>query len=147
MLTFLMRWAQQPALLINMIKEIGDEELVFVKEWGEGKNPFTILPKYLLPDGLIAYVDDKPVVAGFMYVTTDKAMGFIAFIICNPDSDAIARGKAFPELLEGFNAKAKELGVQFLFTTTNNASLTNRLRNDGFIECDTDVVHLLKPVK
>jgi hypothetical protein len=129
-----------------MIKPVDDKIREMLVDWGTNHS-FTILPKEFLPEGLIVYIDDKPVIAGYMYVTTENAMGFIAYVIANPEMDKNIRDEAFPELIRGFNEKCKGLGVKFLFTTTNNGSLTNRFRNEGFVECDTDVVHLLKPVK
>ena len=128
------------------IKEIDSEEIKVLKIWSEKKHGFTILPQELLPKGLIAYKDDKPVIAGFRYVSDDRLMMFVAYVIANPDADNLERSACFNELMNSFNDEAKCLGVKILFTSANCGSLTNRCRKFGFTECDTDVVHLVKAV-
>ena len=129
-----------------MIKRIDKKYHAMIQEWGRNNHDFVILPENYLPDGLVCFLCEKPIIASWMFVTNDLLMGFIAFTIANPESTRDERDLCFPELMNAFDKTAKEQGIEFLFTTSNNDSLQKRIVDFGFSECDKNVVHFLKKV-
>lgn len=78
--------------------------------------------------------------AGFIY-STDSDLGWIEWIVSNPESEKVERSKALDTLLEGLKEKAREMGKKVVFSSSNNAGLISRLERSGFQITDRDVTH------
>jgi len=131
-----------------MIKEIDDNLYEIVNGWWKDHNGADFMDKEIRPKrGLMVFQDEAPLMAGFIYVSDDLTMGFIAYIVTPLGLSFKIKETALNELNVGFEKLAKDINIKYLFTTTNQASLSNKFRKLGYTECDTDVVHLVKPIK
>jgi hypothetical protein len=127
------------------VKKIGLEEYNLTVAWGKAKHSFPIMPQEIMPKiGFMSFVDDVPVFAAWMYLADDHLIGFIAYVIANPDTDNHQRMAGFEILMNEFELEAERNELKGLFTTTNTASLITRMKDSEFTVCDSDVVHLFK---
>jgi hypothetical protein len=127
-----------------MIKLIDETEYEIVKEWWI-KRGFPIIPLEFLPSRrYIAYKDETPLFAGFLYVDNECKFAFLTLWIANPDVQHSERTEGFNELVEHVSTVTKELGVRQVHTIANNPSLLKRLDDAGYKAMDVDTVYLIK---
>lgn len=104
---------------------------------------FPPVPEAMLPvHGLMVEVDGLPLAAGFVY-RTDSLMGWMEFLVSNPDAGIKIRSVALDTLIDGLTRVAKELGIQHMITTTNRSGLVRRLEKNGFQVGDTQTTQLI----
>lgn len=129
-----------------MIKQLNDELYKTLCEWWEGHN-WTAQPREILsPYGYVSFLNDKPVMSAFLYKTEGSCLGWMEWILSNPESSYDERTECFKELVSFIEVKAKELGIKAIFTATKSASLSKRLDEIGFIKTDENVNHYIKGV-
>lgn len=118
-----------------------------LKGWWE-KWKWTPIPKQSLPDngkgGIMVYDENNDICAGFLYLTNSD-MGWIEFIISNPDiKEKSIRKNALLYLIESLSKLAKDSGVRVIFTSVENKGLEQRYIDAGFIQTDKGVNNLVK---
>lgn len=128
-----------------MIRPITESDYFAICEWWKHHKWQVVPAQALPPNGYIALVGEKPIVAGFLY-RTDSNLGWLEWIVSNPDSTFDERTTAINELLETIFQRAKELKIQAIFTSSNNETLIKRLAEQGFQITDKNVTHLIKPL-
>lgn len=129
-----------------MIQQIDDSLYQTICSWWIAHN-WPVLPKEMLPKrGYMAFLGEKPIIAGFLYKDETSAFGMMEWMISNPDSSREQRDESFKELIKHVQEVSKEIGVRFLFTTTSKESLINRYKDAGFLVSDQSVTHLTKEI-
>lgn len=129
---------------IKMIKQIDDELYGVLCSWWK-LHGWTCMPRALLPKtGHVSFVEDKPVIAGFLYKMEDCCFGVIAWVVGNPESTSEERSIGFSELLESFKVKSKEMGIVGLWTSVPGGNnLVNRYLENGFKIADNEAKNLM----
>lgn len=101
------------------------------KDWG-----FEAPPKDFLPEdgtsGLIVYVDDVPVCAGFIYMTNSK-IAWIDWIISNKNfREKPTRVEAIKHLIDTLTSMAKNLKYTYAYALIKNERLVNIYQEVGY---------------
>ena len=126
------------------VKKIDSEQYGIVKGWWE-KHNFPVVPvEALSRDGFISYADDKPTVACYLYIPDNGSVAWLEWWVRNPEASKEEVSIGFKELVEVAEAVAKSNKVLFLFMSSNNDNLINRMKSFGFNESDKNVTILLK---
>ena len=128
-----------------MIKEIDDSLYSTVSGWWKARD-FVPPQREILPRGYVAFVDEVPIFAGFLYKDDRACLGLFIFLTSNPEASIEARKKAFSELEQHVEAVSKSLGIKALITGTNNQNLCDRFLENGFKKYDENAVHLMKGI-
>jgi len=131
-----------------MIKEIDDELYEMFSSWWLHRTNIEFIKKECRPKyGYISFVEGKPVIGGFIHISLDLTMAFILYVTAAPEATRLEKEIGFSEMTLGFEKLLADMKVKYCCTSTNQASLSNKFRKLGYTECDTDVVHLVKPIK
>ena len=119
-----------------------DTDYNTVSEWWRKQDWTPVAPGALSTTGYI--VDDK--CAGWLYIA-NSYMGFVEWVVGNPDCDKIERREALKELLNHINNVAKINNCKVLLTTTPNSGLIERCQEVGWTETDQNISALIKEVQ
>jgi len=99
------------------------------KDWG-----WEAPAKDFLPEngegGLMVLDNDKPVCAGFLYISNSK-VAWVEWIISDKNYKE-KRTKALNLLLEGLILTSKNLKMKYIFATNNNQHLIKKFLDLGF---------------
>lgn len=129
-----------------MIKQIDNELYQLIRQWW-AHHKWPVMPPDMLPrTGYMAYVNEKPIVAAFLYKMDTSKIGWLEWFVSNPDSTYDERTQGMDELFETSFAKAKEMGIGALFTSCKNESLLKRLQEKGFVITDQEMTNLIKTI-
>ena len=90
--------------------------------WPDWQSP----PKEFLPDngtgGIMVEKDNKPIIAGFMYLTNSKGV-LLEYIVSDPEYREDDRDSAIELLLNTAEQFVKNIGCKFMFTVTQHDKL------------------------
>lgn len=105
---------------------------------------WTPIPTYMLPPtGTVVYDGVTPVCAGFVY-RTDSAIAWMEFIVSNPASTKDQRAAALDLLISDLAEKAYATGSTTIFTSSNQPSLIEKNKQQGFVVTDSNVTHMFR---
>jgi hypothetical protein len=109
------------------------------------RQKFTPIAPELLPQrGLVVQSDEGiPLCVGFLY-STDSAMGWVEFIVGNPDARRRDVSHALDRLLECLVDLSKLIGHRALFTSSNLKGLVKRFTRAGFTIGDINTTQLVR---
>lgn len=125
-----------------MIKLIGSSYYSILCNWWQSHG-WPAIPKELLSSrGYISCLNEKPIIAGFLYKDETSTFGMMEWIIANPESTQEERTVAFKELVDHVVEEAGKIGVKFMFTVVKSDSLKNRFLENGFNITETQMTHL-----
>lgn len=99
-----------------------------------------------LPQSGVVIEDGNPIVACFLY-NTDSTIGWIEWMVSDPDSNVHHRREAIMMAIKYLKAKAKELGLKHLFTSAHNKHLIEKFKESQFIITDENVTHMIGGVE
>ena len=120
-----------------------EQHHAMVSAWWQA-HKFGVIPKEYLPEnGLLLSDDSGPLAAGFVY-RTDSKMGWLEFMVTNPEANPIRRVKALRQLIVSLSALADSLGIGMLFTSSDNAGLVRLLEGAEFRKGDTLTTQLMR---
>lgn len=129
-----------------MIKQFDNELYQTICSWWQS-HKWPILPQETLPKrGYVAFIGEKPIIAGFLLKYEDSHMGVFTFPVANPEANHDERTVAFKELIDHVSKVSEEIGIKALITPTNNKSFGNRLEINGFKKHDENVIHYMKEI-
>lgn len=129
-----------------MIKSINDDLYKLICTWWEAHS-WPALPQELLPKrGYVIYINEKPVIAGFVYKDETSGFGMLEWIVSNPESTKEERDEGFRELVAHVESVGREIGIKFLFTYANHVSLIQKYQSNGFMVVDQNNTHLIKEI-
>jgi hypothetical protein len=114
-----------------------------VAAWWEAHKFGVIPPEFLPENGLLLSDESGPIAAGFVYLS-DSKMGWLEFLVTNPEANPIRRARALKHLITALTALADSLGVGMLFTSSDNPGLIRMLEGSEFQKGDTGTTQLLR---
>ena len=125
-----------------MVKQVNKELYDLICTWWEARSwpviPWTTLPS----NGYVVYEDEKPIIAGFLYLS-DSALGMIEWIVASPDTTKEERARGFDRLMEELLKTAKENDIQILYTSLNHPKLIEKYEKHNFVKAETDVTNMI----
>lgn len=100
------------------------------KDWG-----WQAPAKDFLPDngegGMMVLLEDRPVCAGFIYLTSNSNIAWIEWIISDKNYKE-ERSKAISLLLDTLILTSEKIKIKYVFATNDNKNLINTFINKGF---------------
>ncbi len=138
----------QEILVIGLICKMNAREMVesdkeFIAKWCKGHG-WPMFPDYILSTrGFIGEYDGKPVFACWLYVC-DSPLGFLDWIICDPESNDEEREGSFKAMIDMAWEVGKENGLQRVLTIANHPSLMERLKKNNYFVTDENVTLLMR---
>ncbi len=100
------------------------------KDWG-----WQAPAKDFLPDngegGMMVLLGDRPVCAGFIYLTSNSNIAWIEWIISDKNYKE-DRSKAISLLLDTLILTSEKIKIKYVFATNDNKNLINTFINKGF---------------
>lgn len=126
-------------------KQIDEELFKTVQEWFKSYN--WPMERWLVSDrGFVSYINDKPISAGWLYVCTGSQLGFMDWLVANPETSPEERAEGIKILLERIHEEAKEAGLKRFITITEQPTLMEKLESNGFYKTDENVTIFMKTV-
>jgi hypothetical protein len=117
-----------------------------VGEWWKAEN-WPVMPLSHLSDvGQVAYVNDVPACAGWIF-QTDSKWALFEFLVANPAVRGQDRAEAFKVLLECMKMIATDFGFTNFFTSASHPSLIKRYEESGFKITDQGMTNLVFKVE
>tara|TARA_Y100000589_G_scaffold26208_2_gene21712 strand:- start:17870 stop:18280 length:411 start_codon:yes stop_codon:yes gene_type:complete len=108
------------------IRQLLENDYSTLKTWWDKWSEWTAPSKEFLPEngtgGFIVEKDNKPIVAGFIYLTNSKA-ALLEWIVSDPDYRDSDREDAIELLINESEHVCKTLGYKFIFTIGRNKKL------------------------
>lgn len=127
-----------------MIFDIDKKYYDIVSKWWQ-THGWPALPKNVLPKrAYISVINEKPLIAGFLYKDDSSSLGMLEWIVANPDADYSEKTVGFNELITHIDNVCKNDKILFVLASTNNKSLKERYLKNGFIESDQNMTHFNK---
>lgn len=81
--------------------------------------------------GLVAYQDEKPVAAAWLFMSNGK-VAQIGWPVVNPDSGMKQKTEAITLLIQGLSQLAKDQGYTRMMTFSSSSGLTRKFQKEGF---------------
>jgi hypothetical protein len=101
--------------------------------------PISMLSK----TGYVAYKDDTPVAASWLY-KTDSSIAILDWYISDPEAAWEDRQEAIQAMIDAGSKDAKEMGFHVVLSFSQNKRLGEKLENSGFKETDNNMTHYIK---
>ena len=107
--------------------EKGDYEMVckWWEWWWKGEKG---IERDILPDDKQCFIiecNDIPVSCGFLFVDKTAPIGYLTWVVSNPEYKEKNRRRMLELLIENIERKAKQLGIKFLFTVCGSIHMEN----------------------
>lgn len=122
------------------------EDYVMMESWWNAHGSFPPKTEHLPSTGIVIEAGSKPVCAGFLYRTDSKICVF-EFVVSDPLANKQIRDSALTQLIRSAKEWAKNESFSLIYTSVNLAKYINRLKEEGFIQADNNMVHLFYEVK
>lgn len=107
---------------------------------------WTPLPHDLLPvHGFVVEENGVMILAGWLY-QSDSKIGWLEWIISNPESTHEDRSSAIDLLINVVIYKAKELGMKALFSSLKHDGLMKKYLANGFVKTDENVTNFIRGI-
>jgi len=114
------------------IRRLKDSDWETLVSWWEKWPEWTVMPKDFFPDngkgGFIVEKNDKPIVAGFLYLTNSKG-ALLEWIVSDPDYRESDRNNAVELLITGVENVCKSMNYKYVFSIGRNKGLINTHKN------------------
>lgn len=108
------------------IRQLNTKDYSTLKTWWDKWKEWTAPSQEFLPangtGGFIVEKNNKPIVAGFVYLTNSKA-ALLEWIVSDPDYREDDREEAIELLINESERVCKELGYKYMFTIGRNKNL------------------------
>lgn len=126
------------------VKIIEEEDYQTCCKWW-AHHGWTPLPKSFLPKrGYIAFIDDVPVFAGWLFKDETAQWAMFEWMVTNPEVHGESRASGFKALCDKVFEVCAELEVKHLMTSTNNDGLEKRLNQVGFEVSDPNMRFMIR---
>ena len=92
--------------------------------WGENKG----IKREILPHNDYCYIIEKnniPIASGFLYVDKNAPMGYLTFVVSNPEYKEKDRRIIIEQLIINIEEEAKSQGIKFMFTVCESKHMQN----------------------
>ena len=112
-----------------IFRSFNDEDYETVFEWwnwwwGEKKG----IEREVLPHNDYSYIIEKnniPIASGFLYVGKNAPMGYLTFVVSNPEYKEKDRRIIIEQLIINIEEEAKSQGIKFMFTVCERIHMQN----------------------
>jgi N-acetylglutamate synthase-like GNAT family acetyltransferase len=112
-----------------IFRSFNDEDYTTVFEWwnwwwGKEKG----IERSILPHNDYCYIIEKnntPVAAAFLYVDKNAPIGYLTFIVSNPEYKENDRRLIIEQLITNIEEEAKSQGIKFVFTICESIHMQN----------------------
>jgi len=112
-----------------VFRSFSDKDYVIVHEWwnwwwGKDKG----IEKDILPEDNDCYMIEKnntPVAAGFLYIGKNAPIGYLTFLVSNPNYREKDRKFIIEKLIVNIEQEAKLQGIKFMFTVCESVNMKN----------------------
>lgn len=126
--------------MIRKFEEEKDYEML--KSWWESHGWEGVNPGLLKPLGHIVEIDDKPIVASFLYPVLGCGLAIMEWTVSNPEATRFSVVKAMSSITKFFKEWCLENGYGVLITTCKQESLARLHERNGFTKTDESMIHL-----
>ena len=99
--------------------------------WWEGHG-WKCVPMQLLPSGWVVEKDGKLMCAGFLYIAGNAPVGYLEYVVSNPDNKALESYRAIDFLMGEIVTFAKYSMVKAMFARVQQAGLEKMYNKHGF---------------
>lgn len=124
-------------------REYKEGDYLMLYSWWKDQK-WTPVPSDMLPDlGLISIIDDKPVCAGFLYISNSKTV-WMEWVIADPNTDKETRNIALEHLIDSLLTLAASKDAKYVVTSVMHPKLIERLELKGFTKTDKNMQNMLK---
>lgn len=130
--------------MIRKIESIKDFEMV--QNWWKHYNGRPLNPDCVSDYGYIYALEDKAIMALFLFPVMGCAMAMVGWPVANPESSKDERNVAFPLLLEFIEDEARLLGYDWLTTYASRSSVNKRFEEAKYLTGDVNVTQYIKPI-
>ena len=92
--------------------------------WGENKG----IKREILPHNDYCYIiekNDTPIASGFLYIAKNAPMGYLTFVVSNPEYKEKDRRIIIEQLITNIEEEAKSQGIKFMFTVCESIHMQN----------------------
>lgn len=129
-----------------MIKQYTPEDHKMLAAWWRSHN-WPVVPTESLPTtGYISYQNKLPALAGFLYLPRSGNIGWVEWIVSNPESTHEQRSIAIRELFDNFYQVCRDNNIVMLVSITDNLKYAKRLVEEGFVLEDKKSVKFFKKI-
>ena len=112
-----------------VFRSFNDEDYKTVFEWwdwwwGDKMG----IERKVLPHDDYCYIIEKnntPVASGFLYVDKNAPMGYLTFVVSNPEYKEKDRRLIIEQLIINVEEEAKSQGIKFMFTVCESIHMQN----------------------
>lgn len=133
-------------LNIRMLKDSDWDTLV---KWWDAWPEWQAPAKDFLPDngkgGFIVEKQNKPIVAGFLYITNSKA-ALLEWIVSNPEYRQNDRQEAIELLINGAENVCRKQGIKYIFSIGRTKQLINTHKKLGYHVDDKPSHEIVKTI-
>ena len=110
-----------------IFRSFNNEDYAIIFEWWNwwwGKNKG--IEREVLPHDDYCYIiekNDTPVASGFLYIDKNVPVGYLTFVVSNPDYKEADRKQAIALLINAAEEVCRSNGVKYMFSIGRNKSL------------------------
>ena len=112
-----------------IFRSFNDEDYITIFKgwswwWGEKKG----IEREVLPHNDYCYIIEKnniPIASGFLYVDKNAPMGYLTFVVSNPEYKEKDRRIIIEQLITNIEEEAKSQGIKFMFTVCETIHMQN----------------------
>ena len=112
-----------------IFRSFNDEDYITIFKWwnwwwGENKG----IKREILPHNDYCYIIEKnntPIASGFLYVDKNAPMGYLTFVVSNPEYKEKDRRLIIEQLIINIEEEAKSQGIKFMFTICESIHMQN----------------------
>lgn len=115
--------------------------------WWTGHGFPVLHPSILHTAGVVAYADNVPVAAAFLYMANSTGVAMLEWIVTNPEASPMSAAKGIRVCADFLCERAKLNGYGFIMASCRQPSLARLLEGAGFTKTDENVIHLVKENK
>ena len=93
--------------------------------WWKGE---TGIERNILPDSKQCFIiecNNTPVGCGFLFVDKTAPIGYLTWVVSNPEYKEKNRRRMLELLIENIERKAKQIGIKFIFTVCGDIHMQN----------------------
>ena len=130
----------------SFVRVLGENDFEVFYSWCDA-HQFPKLPRSILSSrGYMVFIEDKPIVAGFLYKDETSGFCFFAWPVMNPLASSKEREEGFSALIEHVRVEANKIGGLMMVATPNHQGLINRYMHNGFKSTDQNITLLTSEV-
>jgi hypothetical protein len=90
---------------------------------------------------IVAYHENRPVCAGFIYLS-DSKIAWLEWVVADNEAEKAVRSIGIDTVLMGAKLAGQFLGAGAMFTSSKNQSLNKKLK-EKFLESDSNMSHFI----